>query len=416
MQLSLMEIGVGDEELPALVAVPTAVAEQLHLALGGPGKPSETKARLWAAGAGSMFVGGGYMSFALSTIDPVLGPAGAYTGGMCVISFLGFATSTYLRWRALCSPDVQSDDTCEPSHYQMRDLLKEELTPTTASTLTALIRLFRSGFVALWLFVLVMVGALVAIWVIQDRLDVAVVMSWDVLMSYLFAKSLIAPVLQNQIASVIVIDRVQRVTGRVRRSTPATADFDGLLRDVVEAQHVVSGVAAELQWPTIIFIVALTSVASGVIFIGLGPQPTDPELTWVAFRMHDLMLVLGSTYLFCSILLLVFPAKITSACDDLGDAINGLTETRDESEAMLCMPNKEQRLQIEHLYGYVRKLNRGKGMGFMVARKRITLSFVISLMARVISVMIFVFPLIIGLSRVEREEAELLNCSHNLEV
>ena len=64
----------------------------------------------------------------------------------------------------------------------------------------------------------------------------------------------------------------------------------------------------------------------------------------------------------------------------------------------------------------MRKLNRGKGMGFIAARKRITASFVVSLMTRAISVMLFIFPLIINLSRVEREEMELLNRTQTLEV
>eukprot|EP01046_Picozoa_sp_COSAG06_P022239 COSAG06_NODE_1712_length_8632_cov_71.258409_8_plen_248_part_01 len=248
MQLSLMEMGVGEEELPALVPVPTAVSEELRLALGGPGAPSATKARLWAAGAGSMFAAGGYMSFALKTIDPVLGPAGAYTGFMCVVACLGLAASTYLRWRALFGSDAQSDGTFVPLHGHMRHLMKETLPQTAASTLTAWIRLFRLGFVALWLFLAILVGALIAMWIQYDRLDVAGVMTWGLAMTYVFAKSLEVAVLHTQVASVIVVDRVQRVTDRVRSSTPATADFDGLLRDVVDAQRVVSMVAAELQW------------------------------------------------------------------------------------------------------------------------------------------------------------------------
>ena len=124
------------------------------------------------------------------------------------------------------------------------------------------------------------------------------------------------------------------------------------------------------------------------------------------------MLGLGSICLIYCILLLSIPARVTSACDALGDAINELTETPEASEATLHMPTKEQQHAIEHLYGYVRKLNRGKGMGFMVARKRITASFVMSMMAKAVSVMVFFFPFIIRLTRVETEENGLLNSTH----
>ena len=75
-----------------------------------------------------------------------------------------------------------------------------------------------------------------------------------------------------------------------------------------------------------------------------------------------------------------------------------------ESLFFLCA---EQREVIEHLYGYVRNLNRGKRMGFMVHRKRISHSFVMSMLVRAVSSMAFLFPIILSLTRHAKREGEL---------
>ena len=61
------------------------------------------------------------------------------------------------------------------------------------------------------------------------------------------------------------------------------------------------------------------------------------------------------------------------------------------------------------LYGFVRNLNRGKGMGFMILRKRISYSFVMSTAARAASSMVFAFPVILSLLRVARDDEDVLN-------
>ena len=53
-------------------------------------------------------------------------------------------------------------------------------------------------------------------------------------------------------------------------------------------------------------------------------------------------------------------------------------------------------------------------MGFVILRKRITHSFVISTTARVVSVMGFLFPIMLSLLRVHHEEGdelELINAT-----
>ena len=73
------------------------------------------------------------------------------------------------------------------------------------------------------------------------------------------------------------------------------------------------------------------------------------------------------------------------------------------------MPSKAQEQHIRTLLGYVRALNRGKGMGFMIVRKRITSSFVIALLAKVVGTMSTFFPIFLAITRAERGEDELAN-------
>ena len=73
------------------------------------------------------------------------------------------------------------------------------------------------------------------------------------------------------------------------------------------------------------------------------------------------------------------------------------------------MPTKEQEQHIGHLFHYVRGLNRGRGMGFVMQRKRISYSFVLTTAVRAASAMLFLFPIMLSLSSVKKGGDELLN-------
>jgi hypothetical protein len=75
------------------------------------------------------------------------------------------------------------------------------------------------------------------------------------------------------------------------------------------------------------------------------------------------------------------------------------------------MPATDHQRNIEHILicGYVRGLNRGRGMGFVLFRKRISHSFVVALAMKLTSVMTISFPVILSLTRVEQQEEDILN-------
>ena len=117
MQLSLVEAGVsaGAGEPPGqppLVAVPSAVGEELQLMLGGPGAPSEAKARAWAVCTPMMCIAvlGPLFAQMLPMIDPALAPAATVNSVALAMFSLALAANTHLRWRALNAANAQQDD------------------------------------------------------------------------------------------------------------------------------------------------------------------------------------------------------------------------------------------------------------------------------------------------------------------
>ena len=419
MQLPLVAaVGVDGGEPPgqpppaSLVAVPSAVGAELQLALGGPGAPSAAKARLWAATAGPAWFAAAAYFFctAFPDIDPALAPAGAVASIGCLVCAATISASVHLRWRSLYAADaLQGAAALAPQQDNLRDLLRAELTPDAAATLVTRAKQNRVGFVALlmtaWGFMSAVgfgllghKGAGGALLLSADR---AVALVVSLVLAPVLIKGVFGPLLLDVVASVIVVDRVRVVTERVRRSNPATADFDGRLRDIVDAQQLVSAVAAELEQSIVLLVVCTSTLAGMNIFVGLGPQPSDAHW-WHTYKLSEICLACGAVMVILSILMLTQPAKVTSACDALGDAINEMTARGSG------VPTKEQRDIIEHIYGYVRNLNRGKGMGFMVMRKRISHSFVMTMAARALSSMLFLFPVILSLTQVEQEEDKLL--------
>ena len=72
------------------------------------------------------------------------------------------------------------------------------------------------------------------------------------------------------------------------------------------------------------------------------------------------------------------------------------------------MPTNDEKLAIELLRDYVRDLNRGRGMGFVISNQRISYSLVLNMTLSVASAMPFFFALMVSFGNVEQEEDELL--------
>ena len=120
------------------------------------------------------------------------------------------------------------------------------------------------------------------------------------------------------------------------------------------------------------------------------------------------MLVLGAVFVLMGIWSLAKGAKITSACQDLGEAINKLRASRSKESGEVTVATSDQILQINNLRYFVRDFNRGQGMGFALKRKKITYTLVLDMVGLAASAIVVVSPILLGLVTVEEEEQVVL--------
>ena len=72
---------------------------------------------------------------------------------------------------------------------------------------------------------------------------------------------------------------------------------------------------------------------------------------------------------------LMAPAKVTSACQRVADAVNDLRVTV-KADGTAELATAEELHRIEGLKRYINELNRDQGLGFVLLRKKITFTFV----------------------------------------
>lgn len=373
-----------------LVPMPASVGAFVQRALGGPGAPSEAKAWLWVTALVSFFVAAGFVfAEGLPIIDHKL-----ELGGRAVAAIACFlqAPSLVARVRLLRGALIRETSS-------LHGLLRDEVTSEVAAKIAAVLRSTAArGSVAV--VVLSPLVALTAYIVNAERAGGLTTL--EIAAFVLTAISAPAAITARagcdfiaEVAFVVVVDRVRQLANRVRHSTPSTLNFEGMLAELAEAQGLVSAVSAELALPTVLQLAYLAALGLGFVFVGSGPQPSDGLCTWNTLWLAQLCNLLGATAILLAIRGLMQGAKITSACDALGDAINELRLGRTHGDTAVHMPTDPEKLAIEHLHSYVRRLNRGHGMGFVISKKRISHSFVLSLTLKVASAMPFCFAIVL---------------------
>ncbi len=394
--------------------LPRAVWDLLQLTLGGPGPPWAAKVWVWhflaLAGLWSTAYSGWHM---YSSVDEALSHVATPWFVLCIISGLGWGRSARVRWVSYWALRDHSTGKVTSRHGQLCDLLQQQ-DRFTPNQITAILRYA-------WIVRVLIMIMCAACWLIFTILTIFlrrdIMLPLDVLvaicMSYVGWPSSLAGlfggILLDYVVRMAIVSRVQPIIDRIRSSSPASIDFDELLVDIVTVQGLVSTVSTKLEQAIVMQILGLASAAFACILVGLGPHPSDPDLWWRRYGLSHFVLFFGIAWIISSIALLLHATKISSICDDLGDALNEMTEAQVHGAVTPRMPTKEQHYKIEHLLQYVRGLNRGRGMGFVIYRKRISSSFAISLAAKVVSVMSISFPVILSLTRVEQQEGEILN-------
>ena len=99
------------------------------------------------------------------------------------------------------------------------------------------------------------------------------------------------------------------------------------------------------------------------------------------------------------------PARVTSACQRVADAVNDLRVVAKEGEpAQLATP--EQLHRIEGLKRYINELNRDQGLGVLFLRKRITYSttLVMGMLIQTVSAMVVINTTLMSIVHAERDE------------
>ncbi len=394
--------------------IPSAVSKVIQLTVGGPGSPSPLTARLWAICAAVGVWSTGYFGFsAFPVIDPALEPSSIVWLTLCSISGCAWGAGTYLRWRAFCVTEDQTTDILAVQQQgRLMDLLHQDRLPASqAAKLVMWTKLTGVSILSVWIAACVTYGTL-ATFLMRDglfKVDIQVA-TYVTLATWPFSLAgTFGGVLLDYFSRVVIVEHVRPIVARVKSSTPADADFDALLTQIVGAQKLTASVGAKLGRAIVLQIVGLVAAATACAFVGLTAHPPR-EHWWRAYHVGEMVLFFCCLWILSSIMLLYQGSRVTSVCDTLGDAINEMTEAQQEpGETTLRMPTNDQFLRVEHLCGYVRGLNRGRGMGFVIHRKRINHTFVVALAVKTISVMTISFPVILSLTRVEHKEDLVLN-------
>ena len=129
---------------------------------------------------------------------------------------------------------------------------------------------------------------------------------------------------------------------------------------------------------------------------------------WTAHHVYFFFVFLTGALSVLTAWTLSTGAKITSACQELGEAINELRatgKTRDD----VTVATPDQTAEINNLRYYLAGKNRGQGIGLALKRKKITYTLVLDLALAVASAVVVTFPLLLGMAAVEDEEQALEN-------
>eukprot|EP01043_Picozoa_sp_COSAG02_P042707 COSAG02_NODE_3652_length_6414_cov_10.240222_1_plen_452_part_00 len=213
--------------------------------------------------------------------------------------------------------------------------------------------------------------------------------------------------LQSNVLFVLVEDRIDQLANTIRRATAGTADFDELARGVQQA-HVDTTECSRRMQTTLLHQVFYGVVTVFVlVVISVAPRPERGDESWVEawpggafgnlgcghwynFVAHPILiasiavLTTGTT-----VNVLAAPARVTSACQRVAEAVNGLRLTTAEGQpTKLATPEEGHRIEI--LKRYIEELNKNQGMGVLVLKKRITFALVMGLMIQSVSAMIVI--------------------------
>ena len=172
-----------------------------------------------------------------------------------------------------------------------------------------------------------------------------------VLLSPVFAAGTVLLVVPPCIVFPMAADQVDRLASDIRRSTAATADHAAFTSGAFRAHTDTARLSALMQPQLLGFMTHNFFFALLFLFWGLGPRPPSGTDNWYNLLFNEYFCV-GMSTLFAANLVfnLLAPASVTSACQRVADAVNGLRVTPNaDGTAELATTEQLHRIEVGRL-------------------------------------------------------------------
>jgi hypothetical protein len=175
---------------------------------------------------------------------------------------------------------------------------------------------------------------------------------------------------------VLAEDKVSQLVTEVQRATADTADFTALTTGVHRAHTDTARLSRMMQSQLLTTTAIFITVTVVWLYMAVGPRPDKDTNSWYNVFFNEYLCVVTSTiWAGMGVYILMAPAKVTSACQRVADAVNDLRVTvKADGTAELATADELHR--IEGLKRYINELNKDQGLGFVLLRKKITFTFV----------------------------------------
>eukprot|EP01046_Picozoa_sp_COSAG06_P018901 COSAG06_NODE_1329_length_9848_cov_10.776798_5_plen_384_part_00 len=247
----------------------------------------------------------------------------------------------------------------------------------------AVVRLLKGGR-ALLVYCLIFFGGLSVLVLVESKPETA--LQWAsalnaVALSVPLALAGTAWIIGQNLAFLLAEDKVAQLVAEVQRATAATADYGAVTSGVYRAHTNTTRLSVLMQRHVLGGSAIYFAITFTYLYVALGPRPPlGPGWggfgSWYNVFLNEYVCVALSTFAAgFGVFILMAPAKVTSACQRVADAVNDLRVTA-KADGTAELATAEELHRIEGLKRYINELNRDQGLGFVLLRKKITFTFV----------------------------------------
>jgi hypothetical protein len=215
-------------------------------------------------------------------------------------------------------------------------------------------------------------------------------------------------------------DQVRQITEQVKGFNARSLDFNECIRSIHRVDADISELANFARWLCLETVFGYIFAGLPWAVVGLGPQPPTDHW-WSGNNMLGLPLSYACCF-FCMCFVLfgiwtaAASAAVTTACDELRDALNRLRASSggagESSRADIYIATPDEVSKIENLLAYIDGLNEGAGMGFSLVGVKITYSLVANALISFGSVMGVLFATLLHFVHVDAVDLPSSNSTY----